>query len=123
MSRCFIRAPVDSMVGFVRQTTRSAGPPARSMARRMTSQVSAMQRFARGWGEMTTALRPFTEMRALYIVVEVGFVVGTMPATTPTGVATSWTPLCSSRLTKPTVRSSLMESQTPSDPKRFLRIL
>ena len=116
-------APVDSIVGWLRHTTRSGGPPARSMARRTTSQVSAMQRFARGCGLMTTALRPFTEMSALYIVVDVGLVVGTMPATTPTGVATSCSPARSSRDTNPTVRSSRMESQTPSEPKRFLRIL
>jgi len=89
----------------------------------MISQVSAMQRLARGCGLMTTALRAFTEISALYMDVDVGFVVGTMPATTPTGVATSCTPRRSSRSTKPTVRSSRMESQTPSEPNRFFRIL
>ena len=57
------------------------------------------------------------------VATPVGVVVGTMPATTPTGVATSWTPAVSSRFRKPAVRSSLIDSQTPSEPKRFLRIL
>ena len=93
------------------------------MARRRTSTVSAMQRAARGWGLITTALRPLTEMIALKSVVEVGFVVGITPATTPTGVATSHSPARSSCFKKPTVRSSLIESQTPSEPKRFLSTL
>ena len=38
---------------------------------------------------MTIAFRPFTAMSDLKIAVEVGLVVGTIPATTPTGVATS----------------------------------
>ena len=93
------------------------------MARRSTSTVSAMQRAARGCGLMTTALRALTETSALKSVVEVGFVVGTMPATTPTGVATSQRPARSSWLRKPQVRSSLMDSHTPSEPNRFLRTL
>ena len=89
MSRCFINAPVDSIVGFDNTVTRSGGPPSRSIARRKTSTVSEMQRAARGCGLITHALRPLTEINALNIAVDVGLVVGTMPATTPLGVATS----------------------------------
>jgi hypothetical protein len=42
---------------------------------------------ARGCGAMTTALRASTEASALKITVDVGFVTGTSPATTPTGSA------------------------------------
>jgi hypothetical protein len=82
-----------------------------------------MQRRERGCGLMMIALRPFTAINDLKSVVEVGFVVGTMPAITPTGEATSTMPLRSSRLTMPTVFSSLIEFHTPSEPKRFLRTL
>ena len=57
------------------------------------------------------------------IAVEVGFVVGMMPATTPAGVPTSMTPVRSSRERIPTVFSSLIEFQVPSAPKRFFRTL
>jgi hypothetical protein len=120
---CFISAPVDSMVGFVRHITRSGGPPARSIARRITSTVSPMQRLARGCGLITIAFLPLTAISALKIAVEVGLVVGMTPATTPTGVATSITPFLSSRATMPTVFSSLIEAQVPSAPNKFLRIL
>ena len=121
--RCFIRAPVDSMVGLARHCTRSGGPPARSMARRMTSAVSRMQRRERGWGLITMALRPLTAMIDLNRAVEVGLVVGMIPATTPTGVATSCRPVASSREMKPTVRSPATDSQVPSLPKRFFSTL
>ncbi len=111
------------MVGRCSAETRSAGPPALWIARRMTSTVSQMQRAARGWGLKTTALRPLTEIMALNMTVEVGLVVGITPATTPTGVATSHRPVRSSCLRKPTVGSSLIDSQTPSEPKRFLSTL
>ena len=51
-----------------------------------------------GSGLGTMALRPLTAIRALPMAVEVGLVVGTMPATIPTGVATSTTPLAGSFL-------------------------
>ena len=41
----------------------------------------------RGCGAITIALRASTQASALKIVVEVGFVTGIRPATTPTGSA------------------------------------
>jgi hypothetical protein len=104
-------------------STRSGGPPTRSIARRITSTVSPMQRFARGCGENTIELRPLTAINALPIAVDVGFVVGMMPATTPTGVATSITPLFSSREMMPTDFSLWIEFQMPREPNRFLSTL
>ena len=51
-----------------------------------------MQRTPKGCGESTMELRPLRAIKILKIAVEVGLVVGTMPAMTPAGVATSSTP-------------------------------
>ena len=69
----------------VMQVGRRAGGLRRPPAGRAPSR--RMQRMARGCGAMTTALRASTLARALKIVVEVGLVTGTRPATTPTGSA------------------------------------
>ena len=114
-------ASVDSSVGLDSDWTRSAGPPARSIARRRTSTDSPMQRTARGCGLTTIALRPLTAISALPSAVEVGFVVGTMPATTPTGVAISTS--SGVRVMIPTVGSRSIEAQMPSVANRFLSVL
>ena len=122
-SLCFINAPVDSIVGLGNDTTRSGGPPLRSIARRMTSTVSPMQRRARGCGLITIAFRPLTAISALNIAVDVGFVVGMMPAITPDAVATSMMPAFSSREMIPTVFSFWIEAHVPSEPTRFFSTL
>ena len=49
--------------------------------------ASFVQPFARGCGAKMIPLRVFNEIKALKIAVDVGFVVGTIPAITPTGSA------------------------------------
>ena len=56
----------------------------------------------------------------LKIVVDVGFVVGVTPHTTPTGSAISIKPVCSSLLITPTVLSCLILFQMYSDAYIFL---
>ena len=82
-----------------------------------------MQFLALGWGLMTMALPALMEMRALYMVVEVGFVEGIRAATTPTGTPTSQMPFsgCSRRM--PTVFRSFMASQVMVLPRRFFSTL
>ncbi|VIM63694.1 Uncharacterised protein [Clostridioides difficile] len=48
-----------------------------------------MQFFAFGCGEKTIVFPAFRDIIVLYITVDVGFVEGIRPATTPTGVAIS----------------------------------
>jgi hypothetical protein len=82
-----------------------------------------MQRLARGCGLMTIELRPLTEISALPSAVDVGLVVGMMPAMIPLGVPTSTMPVFSSRERMPTDFSFLIDSQMPSEPNRFFSTL
>src|SRR3546814_2944940 len=65
--------------------------------------ASCVQRAADGWGDKTIPLRPLTEISALKIAVEVGFVLGVKPATTPMGSAMVRSLRSSLRVTTPTV--------------------
>ena len=64
-------------------------------------------------------LRVFRAIRLLKIAVEVGFVTGVMPQTTPTGSAISMMPEISSLLITPTVLRYCMEWVICSDTKMF----
>ena len=93
------------MVGSATAVTRSAGPPAATIARLMRRTVSAEQRLALGWTLKTTALPAETMLMVLLMTVEVGLVTGVMAATTPKG-ANSVTIIPWSPVTASTSRSS-----------------
>ena len=67
-----------------------------------------MQFSAEGWGDTISALPALTEISALKMVVLVGLVLGTSPATTPTGMATSSIFFCASSRITPMVLASLI---------------
>jgi hypothetical protein len=71
------------------QEIRPLGIPARSPASAMMRMVSAQHLAANGCGATTIAFFALTEISVLYIVVEVGFVLGVNAATTPIGQAIS----------------------------------
>src|SRR5947209_7732989 len=102
---CFIKLSVPSIVAVVMQPIASAGKPSLMAASLITLTVSLMQRAADGCGERTMALRDLIAIRHLKIAVEVGFVEGMIPATTPRGLAISTTSFDSE--TTPTVRRFL----------------
>jgi len=83
------------------------GAPAATAASRRILAASQVERFALGWGLKRMPLRVLRQMRDLKMVVEVGFVVGMMPHTTPTGSARVRMPAAGSELSTPQVRSSL----------------
>src|SRR6266700_3549777 len=101
------------MVAVVMHPIASAGIPSFT--------VALIQRAADGCGESTIAFRDLIAIRILKIAVEVGLVEGTMPATTPRGLAISTTSLVSE--TTPTVRRFLKSFQTSSAAKRFFSCL
>ena len=75
----------------------------------MTLAACTEQFWAWGWKAKTIALRVFKAIKALNIVVEVGLVVGTIPAKTPNGAAIlTWPLILSSEMT-PTVFSFLIK--------------
>src|SRR5438270_6035384 len=88
---CFIKLSVPSIVALVMHATASAGSPSLTPASRMTRAVSLMHLAADGCGERTIVLRDLMAMRILKMAVEVGFVDGIIPATTPRGLAISRT--------------------------------
>ena len=94
-----------SIVAVVMHPIASAGKPSLTPASRIVFATSFMHRAADGCGDSTIALRDLIAIRTLKIAVEVGFVEGMIPATTPRGLAISTTSLVS--LTTPTVRSGL----------------
>ena len=83
------------------------GAPAASAASLIILAVSITHFFARGCGEITTALRVLRQSNTLKITVDVGFVVGITAATTPTGSAILIVPKDSSLSTTPQVFVSL----------------
>jgi hypothetical protein len=117
VSLLFIRASVPSMVAVDMQPMASAGKPSFTATSRMMRAASLMHRAADGCGESTMALRDLIEMRILKIAVEVGFVEGMMPQTTPRGLAISTTSF-DSEMT-PTVRRLRNAFHTSSAAKRF----
>ena len=76
-------------VGIVIVEIAPFGQPAASAASLIIFTVSKIQLFAPGCGENTILFPALMEMIALYITVDVGFVEGIIPATTPTGTPTS----------------------------------
>src|SRR5215216_8170192 len=86
---CFINSCVPGSVTFVIQEISPLGIPARSPASAMIRIVSAQHFAANGCGATTIAFFALTEINVLYIVVDVGFVLGVNAATTPIGQAIS----------------------------------
>jgi hypothetical protein len=65
----------------------SEGAPAAIAAFKIICAALIVHSLALGCGEKIMALRVFRAIKALKIVVAVGFVTGTIPATIPTGSA------------------------------------
>ena len=87
MSRSRMSAVVSSTVGSEIQPMMSAGAPAATAASRTIFAAWHVEALARGCGAKITAFLVFRASRALKMAVEVGFVVGTTAAMTPTGAA------------------------------------
>ena len=71
------------MVDWDRHPIDPSGAPAATAAADRSLLVSWMQPAAEGWGLKTMALRPFSAISALLMVVEVGLVEGIIAAITP----------------------------------------
>ena len=74
------------------QLIMSAGAPAFTAASSTILAASAVDFFARGWGEMIIALRVLSATRHLNIAVDVGLVVGMTAAMSPIGSAIFFMP-------------------------------
>ena len=102
--------------GFDIETARITGKTAVStddtVAWHYDANRVVVHRTADGCGENTMAFRAFNAHSDLKIVVEVGLVVGTIPAITPAGSAISQSFAAASLRTIPTVFMSLMYSYT-----------
>ena len=85
----------------------SFGAPALTAASNTTFAAATVDFFALGWGEKIIPFLVFKHIKDLKIAVEVGFVVGTIPASTPNGAATTLIPLVLSLLIIPHVFTPL----------------
>ena len=84
-----------------------SGAPALTAASRQSLTAAIVDLFALGWGEKTIAFLVFKAIKHLNIAVEVGFVVGIIPAKTPRGSAILVIPKASSFSITPQVLASL----------------
>src|SRR5512143_554816 len=100
---CFINSCVPGNVTFVMQEINPFGMPARSPASAMIRMVSAQHFAAKGCGAMMIAFLALTAINVLYIVGEVGLVLGVRAAMTPMGQAMSYVFLAGSLRMTPTV--------------------
>ena len=119
MSSCPIISPVPSIETSVMQPKSPSGAPAAYAASATTRSASAVHFFARGCGLITMPHRAFAEIIALYIAVEVGFVLGMSAATTPIGVATFQMVPSSDFSMTPAVRIPCIRSWSVRVAKRF----
>ncbi len=85
----------------------SFGAPASTAASKITFAAAIVDFVARGCGENTIPFLVFKQSNDLNIAVDVGFVVGTIPAITPKGSATILVPLILSSLMIPHVLAFL----------------
>ncbi len=97
------RASDNSIDGVSIQPIISFGAPASTAASRTTLAASIVDFVARGCGENTIAFLVFRAIKDLKIAVEVGFVVGIIPAKIPRGSATILIPFSLSVLIIPQV--------------------
>jgi len=86
---CCMSIRLRSAVGSSIQPMMCSGAPAATAASRMIRAASLVERQALGWGEKMMALRVFSDRSDLKMAVEVGLVVGMIPAMMPMGAATS----------------------------------
>ena len=84
---CCINCCDNATVGSSIHPIIPAGAPAATAASRTILAASIVHFLARGWGEKIIPLRVLRASKALKIAVEVGLVVGTIPANMPTGSA------------------------------------
>ena len=103
MLGCFIKALESSIDGTSIQPIISSGAPAFTAASRTIFAASIVHFLALGCGEKIIPFLVFKAIKDLKIAVEVGFVVGTIPAKTPKGSATILIPLILSSLIIPQV--------------------
>ena len=118
-----IKAFESSIVGSSIQPIISFGAPAWTAASKTTFAASTVDFLARGCGEKMMAFRVLRQISDLKMAVEVGLVVGTMPAKTPSGAATILMPLALSELITPQVLTPLCLLYMYSEAKWFLMIL
>ncbi len=85
---CFISIFDNSIDGISIQPMISSGAPALTAASRTILAAAIVAFLALGWGENIIAFLVFKQIKDLKIAVEVGFVVGTIPAITPKGSPT-----------------------------------
>ena len=115
----FIRASVSAIDGCSTHWMQFSGAPAAIAASRTTCGGRAEHCWAPGWNAKMMGLRVFSAIRLLKIAVDVGFVTGVMPQTTPTGSAISTMPEISSLLITPTVLRYCREWVICSETKMF----
>ena len=84
-----------------------SGAPAFTAASSTIFAASIVDFFALGWGEKIIAFLVLRAINDLKIAVDVGLVVGTIPARTPRGSATIFVPFVISSLITPHVLVSL----------------
>ena len=85
----------------------SSGAPAFTAASSITFAASIVERVALGCGEKIIAFLVFKAINALKMTVDVGFVVGIIPANIPKGSATIFVPLILSSFIIPQVLAFL----------------
>lgn len=104
---------VRAMDGVSTTCTRSAGAPTCEQAPRISCTTASVVFCARGWPEITMALRHFSANSAFTGGVASGPVAGISAATTPTGLAILTNPRDGSSSTTPTVATERMSASTP----------
>ena len=92
MSDSFISRRVISREGALIQPMMSSGAPAATAASSTTLAASTVQLLARWWGLMMMPFLVLRASRVLKMAVEVGFVVGMMAHTRPSGSAIFFMP-------------------------------
>ena len=107
MSGCFINWLDKSIDGISIHPIISSGAPALTAASNTILAASIVHFVALGCGEKIIAFLVFKAIKDLKIAVEVGLVVGTIPAITPRGSATVLIPLALSSLIIPQVLTFL----------------
>ena len=100
-----------------------SGAPASTAASLISVAALSVHFAADGWGEKTMAFLAFTAIIDLNIAVDVGFVDGTIPISSPTGSATSMVLATGSSLTIPMVFMSFIASYSSPDAIWFLYVL
>ena len=122
-STVFIRPADSSIVGSLIIWIRFLGIPSLSSASFISSTARTPTPFARGWGQIMTALPHFRAHMELCMGLMTGLVVAVTQPTTPMGLATFIIPLTSSRSMIPRLFWSFMRHQVLLDLFLHLAIL